>query len=366
MENAMSVEHHTRRTCFKGLAGTVAACLVLGASSPGYALSFNITSTGNANVDAGFQQAATLWESIFADDVTVNITAAFSPLGAGILGSASSTQTMQSFNGVKNALDTDATSDDDDTAVANLPGGPALDIYINRTLENPNGPGSATPYVDNNGGANNTTIRISSGNAKALGLIGGHLPGQDAAITFNSTFAFDFDPSDGITGGQYDFVGVAAHELGHAMGFISGVDILDINSGLSENAYTWVSVLDLYRHSGDSQNAGADIDWTADNRSKYFSIDGGITNLTPDPNGGFSTGKTFGDGRQASHWKDNLGLGIMDPTFMPGELGVISSLDIQGFDVIGWDQVSEIPEPSTLLLLGTGLLGIIFFKRRKS
>jgi hypothetical protein len=34
---------------------------------------------------------------------------------------------------------------------------------------------------------------------------------------------------------------------------------------------------------------------------------------------GFSTGKTFGDGPQASHWKDSLGLGMMDPTAGTGE-----------------------------------------------
>ena len=35
-----------------------------------------------------------------------------------------------------------------------------------------------------------------------------------------------------------------------------------------------------------------------------------------------------GEGRQASHWKDFLGLGIMDPTFGYGELGVVTNLDV--------------------------------------
>jgi len=28
----------------------------------------------------------------------------------------------------------------------------------------------------------------------------------------------------------------------------------------------------------------------------------------------YATGINFGDGRQASHWKDNLAIGLMDPT----------------------------------------------------
>ena len=97
------------------------------------------------------------------------------------------------------------------------------------------------------------------------------------------------------------------------------------------------------------------IDWTADARAKYFSIDGGATSL-----GGatFSTGR-FGDARQASHWKDNLGLGIMDPTAAPsGERMVVGPNDVNAFDVIGWNLTAAVPEPSTYALFGLGLLAI--------
>src|SRR5262249_44836054 len=47
-----------------------------------------------------------------------------------------------------------------------------------------------------------------------------------------------------------------------------------------------------------------------------------------------------GDGRQASHWKDNLGIGIMDPTSVPaGQANVVTTRDIQALDVIGWNVV---------------------------
>jgi hypothetical protein len=71
---------------------------------------------------------------------------------------------------------------------------------------------------------------MSTSNAKALGLVAGNAPGIDGSITFSSNFSFDLDPSDGISAGDYDFVGIATHELGHLLGFVSGVDVLDENS----------------------------------------------------------------------------------------------------------------------------------------
>lgn len=65
----------------------------------------------------------------------------------------------------------------------------------------------------------------------------------------------------------------------------------------------------------------------------------------------FSTGSYNGDGRQASHWKDSLGLGILDPTAAPGEVLFITPLDLRSLDAIGWDATSAaVPEPSSLLL----------------
>jgi hypothetical protein len=122
------------------------------------------------------------------------------------------------------------------------------------------------------------------------------------------------------------------------LGFTSGVDVLDGNSPpirgpFADTAFTWVSGNDLFRFSDASVDRGPGVlDWTADGRDKHFAIDGGGTDL-----GGFSTGRNFGDGRQASHWKDDRGLGIMDPTVAPGESPAITALDLRLFDVVGWD-----------------------------
>jgi len=105
------------------------------------------------------------------------------------------------------------------------------------------------------------------------------------------------------------------------------------------------------------------MDWAVDTRAKYYSIDGGITPLV---NNAWSLGVNFGDGRQASHWKDNPPqLGIMDPTSAPaGSQNFFTALDQQALDVIGWD-AQQIPIPGTLLLAGSGLLALMGYARRR-
>ncbi len=316
---------------------------------------------GNAQADAGFDRAAAYISSQFTDDVTITIQRGFASLGGGILGQAGSTTTVQSYSNFRTRMLADVTSADDTIMTNNLPTGTTYSAYLNRTLQNGN---SATPYVDNNGSQNNTQVEITTANARALGF--NIAAGVDASITFSSNFTWDFDNSNGISAGAQDFVGVATHELMHAMGFVSVVDDVDFNPGLNENSVRAAS-LDFTRHSGLSVANGANMDLTADNRIKYFSIDGGVTNLTPTIGGGFSTGVTFGDGSQASHWKDNQNLGIMDPTARPaGQLNVVSQLDLLALDVIGWNRITAVPEPSSIALLFVSGVAALGTYRRKT
>ena len=355
-----------------------ASALIAVASPANAALTINLTFIAGTSIAAqnAFTAAAARWTNAFTDNATLELTVGTGTLGAGILAQAGSARTSFSYSAFKTALAADATSATDATAVSNLAAGSSFGMLINRTSDNPNGAGSATAYLDNNGSANNSQVRITNANAKALGLtptgstIGGACAvACDAFIQFSNTLPFDFDPTNGINGGEYDFEGIATHEIGHALGFISGVDVLDGNSSatfFNSDQFTFVSSLDLFRFSAASTaQAGGVIDWTASTGAKYFSIDRGVT-----AGAGFSTGQIWGDGRQASHWKDNLGLGVMDPTAGLGETLTIGANDLKAFDAIGWNlrgaAVAAVPEPGTwmMMLAGFGLVGGTMRRRR--
>lgn len=331
----------------------------LGTDAP--ALTFNFTFTPSSTVQdiAGFNAAGAFWSSKFTDDVIIKMNVGTAALGSGILASTGSTQATLSYTDFRNALGADMTSATDTAALSSLALGPAFGMLINRTSNNPNGAGSATAYLDNDGDANNSTIRITTANAKALGYTFSPTL-SDASITFGNAFSWDYDNGNGVSSGAYDFVGIAIHEIGHSLGFISGVDVLDgnsppINGPFSDNQFTYVSALDLFRYSVASTASGV-TDWTASNTTKYFSLDNGATAVA-----NFSNGLNFGDGRQASHWKDNLGLGVMDPTAATGETLVAGPNDFIAFDAIGWDLV---PEPSAMMLGCAGLLAAFTRRRR--
>jgi hypothetical protein len=314
------------------------------------------------NVVAGFGAAGNLWSSIFSDPITINVDIDFDNLGAGILGSTGNNTIDATYAATRTALINDQTSPDDATAVAKLQPGPNLDFLTNDTSI------AASPvFRDNDGSGNNSHLDIPRGNAKALGLLGADDAAQDGAITFSTTFNWDFARNPGA--GQFDFVAVAAHEIGHLMGFVSGVDVVDYTGGAGPAApfdlddYRVFSVLDLYRYSAASlaeggQPAPGSVLDLAYGDTPYFSINGGATNL-----GTFSTGAYNGDGNQASHWKDDLGLGIMDPTLAPTEIGMISALDIRAFDVIGYDLA--VPEPAGIVVMTLGAWGLFGYTLRR-
>jgi hypothetical protein len=304
-----------------------------GAIKPASALTFNFTpaaGTSQLAID-GFNAAGALWSSVLSDPVSVNVNIDFKALDPGVLGESGAASQSFSYGQVYNAMRQDRSSANDNTAVNSLANSPTFKMLLNRTANSPNGAVSATPYLDNNGNDNNSTIAMTTANAKALGLQDNS--GNDANISFSTGFTWDFDRNDGISAGAFDFVGIAAHEIGHALGFLSGVDVLDSNatSGYNDDVFTVVNPLDLFRYSTDSKNLGA-IDFTADKREKYLSIDGGATKIAA-----FSTGDNFGDGNQASHWQENTALNLLNPKFPPGQLLQLSESDRLAFDAIGWN-----------------------------
>jgi len=192
---------------------------------------------------------------------------------------------------------------------------------------------------------------ITSANAKAIGIIPGDFPGIDAVITFNNSVNFDFDPSNGITPGATDFIGVATHEIGHALGFVSGVDTVDtfsgagpgaavdLNGGIAGtgelNPFALFSTVDLFRRSEAAFAADPDALDLSTSSGVFFSID---ADLSDGDDVLLETGSFNGTGQQASHFLAGFPpLGILDPNAAPGELLLISDNDILVFDVIGYD-----------------------------
>jgi len=371
------------------------------------ALTVNLIDTGGAGAGTqarlGFEIASAYWASVFTDNVTVNLNIGFQSLGTGILGSTSSARSLLSMNQTYSALSADRTSALDFQAVSSLqPLGVsvlgasfgAVSVTANAINATNNGYLDSATRFDNDGGVNNSATAITKASAKALGVTTDangnaiNYASADAAITFSSNFAFDFNPTNGITAGQYDFIGVAIHEIGHALGFVSGVDSYDGRTGPGgPNAtlgtlegFVVASQLDLFRYS-----AADKMDWSTSADDKFFSIDRGVSQLFGDSR--MSLGRFNGDGRQASHFKDGTSctgqLGVMDPTFCSGTLGEISALDLAAFDAIGWNlnmdvlanrgyryttvdaYLAYVPEPSSWTLMFPALAAAFLATRSR-
>ncbi len=315
-------------------------------------------------VHNGFVAGAALWSAQIASAMTVNITINFKSLGTNILGQSSKVSQDVTFTSAKTALGTHATSTNDAVAVSHLPTGSRLRFYTNQTTLNP-----STRYLDTGNAAWNQHLDVSNANAKALGLLDPQATGTDGSITFASGFTWDFTHSTSMSSSSIDFIGVAAHEIGHALGFDSGVDTVDYCSypngplaGTDLATYRVFSVLDLYRHkTGD----GGVLDFSTgssslDGSAPYLSLDGGVTSI-----GAMSTGDYNGTDNpkyQASHWQESTGW-LMKPAVGYGQLTDISSPDLVAMDVIGYTLV---PEPGIIILALAPSLLLLRRSRRTS
>lgn len=334
-----------------------------------------------ANTDAfrGFTEAAKLFSDAFSDDITIMLDVRFSALGPGILGSTGSTTNTGAYGLVRSLLQQDASTVYDAQAVANLTSTAPLTFVTNEPPVS-GAIDSRTRFLDNNNSFDNNNIQINTAQLKAMGLAPTYAAnnpgGRDGSVSFSTAFNWDFDRSDGIAAGAFDFIGVAAHEIGHALGFRSGVDLADVNAlpgvalpgarGL--NNIAWGTVHDLYRYG--TFNGSNVLDWSINSPSCH-SIDGGNTCT-----GLLSTGRLNGDLRQASHWKDdaitNNLIGLMDPTATgfggSRPFQTLTQADFIAFDVMGYDLISAaVPEPSTwaMMIVGFGFVGAAARRARR-
>jgi len=179
----------------------------------------DITGMSPAQI-AAFDEAAQIWENQLDDPIVVVLNVGFDDLDPDVLGSTETTLVIHTYtSSLRSAMIADAGSSTEKAAFSALP---AI--------------GSATPLSVQDHAALRTVTEflIATANAKALGVspanpINPQLNSADGTVLFANAFApsFDYDRSNGIGPGTNDFVAVAAHEIGHALGFISATDIAD-------------------------------------------------------------------------------------------------------------------------------------------
>lgn len=297
---------------------------------------------------SGFQSAAAIWSQHFSDPITVNLFLDISA-DAGSLAFTSAQQGTVNIGGVVSHMLTDAKTEADHIAIQNLPmeGG-----FVFTTNESSTSQIRGPKQIDPSKTIHSTML-LSYANQKALGLRDAHDPSNDAIVRASTAYTWDFDRSDGIGLGHFDYIGAMTHEIGHAMGFLSGVDFVDEHGTVDPNQ-AWASPLDFFRQSPASIALPglvpvADFGWGGpvmdhEQWSVFFSYDGGSTHLADLATGAVHTGD------QASHFLFN-GIGhrhLMDAHEASGAIMVFSAEDILAFDVIGYDPV---PEPKSLVLL---------------
>ncbi|NEQ49967.1 MAG: hypothetical protein F6K11_07525 [Leptolyngbya sp. SIO3F4] len=286
----------------------------------------------------GFELAARIWGAYLTDDIVVNFhIASVDQLEGNAIGGAAPFLHEQNYGVFTQYLENDATSSSiDQQALDSLQDGNTVDVIVDGEI------------IDGN-----SKVLLTSAQAKALGmdealvLENGSTWDRDLVntneldgyIVINQSYTWNYDFLREGTAPEktLDFLSLAMHEIGHQLGFVSGLDgLLDVQQLHSgEQQVEGFSVLDLFRHTVESSTVknpdGAVSDLSLGSNA-YFSVDGGATEL-----GLFSTGQS-GDGLQAGHWKRMKdALGIMDPTLAYKERLSLTKLDLQALDALGYD-----------------------------
>jgi hypothetical protein len=220
---------------------------------------FDVTYTGfTPQAEAAFQYAVDIWSFLIESDVTIKINAQFTALGTGVLGSASAA----SYYGLTGA------------------GIPADTSFPSALADK----------------------RVGSDIDPA---------GTDINANFSNSFPFYFG-TDANPGGQYDFVSVVLHELGHGLGF-AGLGRVDDNDaptqGILRFASGRVSIWDRFIENGSGNSILTFADPSAALLSEYtgnnlFCNSAAATAENGGANPRTYAPTTWAGGSSYSHWNE--------------------------------------------------------------
>ncbi len=166
----------------------------------------------------GFEIAGKIWATYLKDNTTLNIhVGVSSSLPTGVIGGAlPGIRANQNYANVRSRLQADRTTADDNLAFQNMQD--EVDKY--------------TVFIDGFKIDNNTKMNVTRANAKALGLLTDNTAALDGYILMsnlanqNVTWNYDYARTSATPANQLDFLSTAIHEVGHLLGFVSGIDKL--------------------------------------------------------------------------------------------------------------------------------------------
>lgn len=257
--------------------------------------------------------AETYLESLFSDPITVDITISFQDLGGGGIIGATQVNYVNSVSYTNSRAGLVSGMDSDDVIQNWLPIGSTFPVRFN------GGSDTITNY---------TLVNWARANYKATV---GTTAGYAGSTAFNTQMTFDYDPTDGITGGSMSFVDVCIHETGHALGFVSAVD-----------QGSTVHAMDLYRF----QRTDGCCDYNPDTYEEFQVRPRLVSFNSPDDDHNSDLiiaeyRMSDGDPAQGSHFRDQSPrIGLMGPYISDGTTwypNYFTAADINMLDAVGYD-----------------------------